>query len=55
LFHDRGLRLQNTLGFFKLLILVSIVIIGMALLTGIPGFELEGDVGVPAMVEALGG
>ena len=42
-----GLRLQNTLGFFKLLILMSIVVIGMAHLAGVPGFELKGDVEVP--------
>jgi len=42
-----GLRLQNTLGFFKLFILTSIVIIGMAHLAGVPGFELKGDVEVP--------
>ena len=42
-----GLRLQNTLGFFKLLILMSIVLIGMAHLAGVTGFELKGDVEVP--------
>lgn len=42
-----GLRLQNTLGFFKLLILTSIVIVGIAHLAGVPGFELKGDVEVP--------
>ena len=42
-----GLRLQNTLGFFKLIVLMSIVIIGMGHLVGIPGFELKGDVEVP--------
>jgi len=42
-----GLRLQNALGFFKLFILTSIVIIGMAHLAGVPGFELKGDVEVP--------
>ncbi|KAF9788570.1 amino acid transporter [Thelephora terrestris] len=46
-FMTAGLRLQNTLGFFKLLILISIVIIGMAHLAGVPGFELEGNVEVP--------
>jgi len=46
-FMTAGLRLQNTLGFFKLLILISIVIVGMAHLTGVPGFELKGDVEVP--------
>jgi len=46
-FMTAGLRLQNMLGFFKLLILISIVIIGMAHLAGIPGFELKGDVEVP--------
>ena len=44
-FMTAGLRLQNTLGFFKLLI--SIVIIGMAHLAGAPGFELKGDVEAP--------
>ena len=42
-----GLRLQNTLVFFKLFILTSIAIIGMAHLAGVPGFELKGDVEVP--------
>ena len=42
-----SLRLQNTLVFFKLLVLTSIVIIGMAHLAGVPGFELKGDVEVP--------
>ena len=43
-----GLRLQNALGIFKLLILISIVITGIAHLSGVPGFELKGDVEVPA-------
>ena len=42
-----GLRLQNTLGFLKLLILTSIVIVGMAHIAGVPGLELKGDVEVP--------
>jgi len=42
-----GLRLQNALGLFKLLILLSIVFVGMAHLAGVPGFELKGDVEVP--------
>ena len=46
-FMTAGLRLQNTLGFFKLWILISIVIVGMAHLAGVPGFELRGDVEVP--------
>jgi amino acid transporter len=46
-FMTAGLRLQNTLGLFKLFILISIVIIGMAHLAGVPGFELRGDVEVP--------
>ena len=46
-FMTAGLRLQNTLGFFKLLILISVVIIGMAHLAEVPGFELKGDVEVP--------
>ena len=46
-FMTAGLRLQNALGFIKLLILISIVIIGMAHLAGVPGFELKGDVEVP--------
>jgi amino acid transporter len=46
-FMTAGLRLQNTLGFFKLLILISIVTVGMAHLAGVPGFELKGDVEVP--------
>ena len=46
-FMTAGLRLQNTLGFFKLWILISIVTVGMAHLAGVPGFELRGDVEVP--------
>ena len=46
-FMTTGLRLQNTLGFFKLLILISVVIVGMAHLAGIPGFKLREDVEVP--------
>ena len=46
-FMTAGLRLQNTLGIFKLLILISIVITGIAHLSGVPGFELKGDVEVP--------
>ncbi|KAF9652380.1 amino acid transporter [Thelephora ganbajun] len=46
-FMTAGLRLQNTLGFFKLLILISIVVTGMAHLAGVPGFELKADAEVP--------
>ena len=46
-FMTAGLRLQNALGFFKLLVLISIVIVGMAHLAGVPGFELKGGVEVP--------
>ena len=46
-FMTTGLRLQNALGFFKLLILISIVIAGIAHLAEVPGFELKGDVEVP--------
>ena len=46
-FMTAGLRLQNTLGFFKLSILITIVIAGIAHLAGVPGFELKGDVEVP--------
>ena len=46
-FMTAGLRLQNTLGIFKLLILISIVITGIVHLSGVPGFELKGDVEVP--------
>ena len=42
-----GLRLQNTLGFLKLLVLMSIIFVGMAHLAGVPGFELKGDAEVP--------
>ena len=42
-----GPRLQNAPGFFKPIILILIVIIGMAHLTGVPGFELKGGVEVP--------
>jgi amino acid transporter len=42
-----GLRLQNILGSFKLLVLISVVLIGMAHLAGVPGFGLKGDVEVP--------
>ena len=46
-FITAGLRLQNTLGFFKLSILITIVTAGIAHLAGVPGFELKGDVEVP--------
>ena len=46
-FMTAGLRLQNALGFFKLLILILIVIVGIAHLAGVPGFELKGNVEVP--------
>ena len=42
-----GLRLQNSLGFFKLLVLVLVVTVGMAHLAGIPGFELREGVEPP--------
>ena len=42
-----GLRLQNTLGFFKLFILISIILTGMGRLAGVPGFELKGGVEAP--------
>ena len=42
-----GLRLQNALCFFKLLVLISIILTGMGHLAGVPGFEIKGDVEVP--------
>ena len=36
-----GVRLQNTLGILKLLILVAIALSGLASLLGLPGFKLE--------------
>lgn len=36
-----GVRLQNFLGAFKLLILTGIALSGLAVLAGVPGFELE--------------
>ena len=41
-----GLRLQNALGFFNLLILRPVVIVRMAHLAGVPGFESK-DVEIP--------
>lgn len=46
-FMTAGLRLQNTLGFLKLLVLISIIFVGMAHLAGIPGFELKEGAEVP--------
>ncbi|GLB39007.1 putative amino acid permease [Lyophyllum shimeji] len=39
--HKAGLRLQNTLGFFKLIILCAIAVSGMFCLIGVPGFEVK--------------
>ncbi|GJE86598.1 amino acid permease [Phanerochaete sordida] len=36
-----GVRLQNALGAFKLLVLVGIALSGLAVLAGVPGFVLE--------------
>ncbi|KAI0073662.1 hypothetical protein K474DRAFT_1720319, partial [Panus rudis PR-1116 ss-1] len=36
-----GLRIQNALGIFKLLILLGMALSGLAVLLGIPGFQLE--------------
>ena len=45
-FITSGLRPQNALGLFKLIILILIAIVGMAYLTRVPGFELKGSVKV---------
>lgn len=36
-----GVRLQNSLGAFKLFILTGIALSGLAALTSVPGFKLE--------------
>ena len=36
-----GLRLQNALGGFKLLVLLGIALSGVAVLLGVPGFRIE--------------
>ena len=36
-----GLRLQNTLGIFKIIILVAMALSGLGALAGVPGFELQ--------------
>ncbi|TFK65498.1 APC amino acid permease [Pluteus cervinus] len=42
-----GLRLQNTLGFFKFILLSSVAFIGLLYLVKVPGFELRPDVDPP--------
>lgn len=42
-----GLRLQNTLGAFKLVALVAIAVAGLGHALGVPGFELQEGVDVP--------
>lgn len=42
-----GLRLQNALGMFKLLVLLLIAVVGMLHVAGVPGFELQDGVDVP--------
>lgn len=46
-----GVRLMNTLGIFKLVILVFIVIAGMLHLLNVPGFELQEGVDRPRNFE----
>lgn len=46
-FLKQGLRLQNTLGFFKLIALVAIAVAGMFHLIGVPGFKLQDGVDIP--------
>ncbi|KAH9941207.1 amino acid transporter [Epithele typhae] len=38
---NAGLRLQNALGMFKLLVLVGIALSGLAVLLGVPGFRID--------------
>lgn len=42
-----GLRLQNTLGIFKIIILVAMALSGLGALAGIPGFVLQAVRSVP--------
>lgn len=42
-----GIRLQNTLGVFKLLILCAIAMSGILCLIGVPGFSVEGNYETP--------
>ncbi|GJJ15812.1 hypothetical protein Clacol_010090 [Clathrus columnatus] len=42
-----GLRLQNTLGMFKLIVLVSIVISGILCLLNVPGFTVDNAYEIP--------
>jgi amino acid transporter len=50
-FLNWGLRLQNILGFFKLIALLVIAIAGMFHVIGVPGFELQAGVDVPRNFE----
>jgi len=42
-----GLRLQNALGLFKLVVLCLVALTGMLHVTGTPGFELQDGVDIP--------
>jgi hypothetical protein len=46
-----GLRLQNALGFFKLVILFAIAVSGMLCLIGVPGFSVRDGYEVPRNFE----
>ena len=46
-----GLRLQNILGFFKLIALLAIAMTGMFHVIGVPGFDLQAGVDVPRNFE----
>lgn len=42
-----GLRLQNALGLFKLIILSAIILVGILHVVGAPFFELQDGIDVP--------
>jgi amino acid transporter len=46
-----GLRLQNTLGVFKLIILSAIAVLGLFCLIGVPGFTVKEGYEVPRNLE----
>lgn len=46
-----GLRIQNTLGFSKLVILFAIALSGLLCLAGVPGFTVREDYEVPRNFE----
>jgi hypothetical protein len=42
-----GLKLQNALGFFKLLVLLIIAVSGLLSLAGVPGFAVRAGYDIP--------